>query len=99
MVFAGIKARIFSGALVNSLNEGNRLIGTHCATGIMTVLFEIEHEQNARRTRQRSVLRPRVGDNTEKMIGLPHGIGRISVMISPPDRARRGGGLRSGGIV
>src|SRR5205814_2803337 len=99
MVFTRIKARIFSGALVNSLNEGNRLIGTHCAAGIMTVLFEIEHEQDARRTRQRSGLRPRVSDNTQKMIGLPHGIGRISVMISAPKQARLDGGLLSGGIL
>src|SRR5205809_2920822 len=99
MVFDGIKAGIFSGALANSLNEGNRLIGTHRAAGIMTVLFEIEDEQDARRPRQRTGLRPRVGDNTEKMIGLPHGIGRVSVMISSQKQARLGGGLLSGGIV
>src|SRR5205085_1023338 len=99
MVFAGIKTRIFSGALANSLNEGNRLIDTHRATGIMTVLFEIEHEQDARWSRQRTGLRPRIGDDTEEMIGLPHGIGRISVMICPPKQARLGGGLLSGGIL
>jgi len=33
------------------------------------------------------------------MIGLPHGIGSISVMISAPKQARLGGGLLSGGIL
>ena len=93
MVFAGIKAWIFARALANALDEGDRLIGAHRSAGIMTILFEIEHEQDTSRTRRRIGLRPCAGDNAEKMIGLSDGIGSVRVVIGAPEQTRVRGSL------
>ncbi len=61
MIFAGINAGIYAGPLANSLNKSNRLIDPHRAAGIMTILFEIEHQQNTRASRSRIHLRPCAG--------------------------------------
>ena len=47
IIFAGINAGIFAGAFVDPLDERDRLIDPHRAAGIMAILFEIEHEQDA----------------------------------------------------
>src|SRR5205809_6037316 len=93
MVFAGINSGIPAGALADPFNEGNRLVGAHRAAGIMTILFEIQHEQDPIGTRQWVGLGPCAGDHTEKMIGLPDRIGRVSIMISAPEQTRPSGGL------
>ena len=46
MIFAGIDAGVFAGAFMDPLDEGDCLIDPHRAAGIMTILFEIEHEQD-----------------------------------------------------
>src|SRR5439155_15157959 len=46
IIFAGINPRIFAGPLVNPFDECHRLIDPHRAARIMTVLFEIEHQQD-----------------------------------------------------
>ena len=61
MIFAGINARIYAGALANSFNKSDRLINPHRATGIMTILLEIKDQQNTRASRPRIDLRPRAG--------------------------------------
>jgi hypothetical protein len=61
MIFAGINARIYAGALANPLDKSNRLIDPHRASGIMTILFEIKDQQDARASHRRIDLRPRAG--------------------------------------
>jgi hypothetical protein len=46
MIFAGINARIFARPLAYPFYECHRLIDPHRAAGIMTVFFEIEHQQH-----------------------------------------------------
>src|SRR5581483_1071486 len=87
MIFAGIGARIYASALTDSLNESNGLVSSHRATGIMSILFEIEHQQNTRISRGRTSLRPGIGYNTEKMVSLPDRISRVGVMIRAPQQA------------
>src|SRR5207244_4464865 len=46
-IFAAVKAGILSGPLLDPLHECDRLRHAHRSTGIMAVLFEIEHKQHA----------------------------------------------------
>src|SRR4029077_16797770 len=89
MVFARVNTGIYTSALANSLDKRHCLIGPHRSPGIMTVLFEIEYEQDTcARSHRRISLCPGTGDNTEEMISLPNWITSVSVVIRSPEQSR-----------
>ena len=65
----------------------------------MTILFEIEHEQDTSWTRQRIGLLPGIGDNAHEMVRLSDRIGRIAEMISAPEQTRASRGLLPCGVL
>src|SRR5438067_1037807 len=90
-VLAAIDAGIFSGPLFDALDETRGLIHAHGAPGIVPVLFEIEHEQDAARLNGRSA--PVRLHDAEKMLGLANGIGGVAEMVGAPEQSgprRRG---------
>src|ERR1051325_9109309 len=99
MIFARVNTRKLARPLANSFDECDRLINTHCAAGIMTIFFEIEHEQDAFRSRGGIGLGPCIGNDAKKMIGLPDRIARIPVMIGAPEQSGPSRGLLSHGVM
>ena len=97
--FAAVNPGIFSGALFDSLDERSRLGRAHRATRIMTVLFEIEHEQYTRprffRVGSGIDQRMRRTNDGEEMIGLRDRIRSVAKMIRAPQEA----GLRRGRLT
>ena len=89
IILAPINAGIDTGAFSNSFHERNCLIGSHRSAGIMTVLFKIEHEQDARaRSRDRIGSCPGVGHDTQKMIRLSDRISPVGIMVCTPEQSR-----------
>src|SRR5438105_10681073 len=82
-IFAPVNARIFSGALLNALDETRGLIDAHGAAGIVSVSLEIEHEQNAARLNGGAT--PVRRDNAEEMFRLANRIGGVAEMIGAPE--------------
>src|SRR6266446_8662506 len=89
MIFARIDTGIYTGALANAFGKGDCLIGTHRSPRIVTVFFEIEHQQDTCARSHRGIgLCPGTGDNTEEMISLPNWITSVSVVIRSPEQSR-----------
>ena len=99
MIFAGINARILASPLADPFYKCNRLINAHRPAGIVAIFFEIEHEQDASRSRCWIGLRPGIGNDAQKMIGLPDRIGRVAVMVGAPEQPGPGRRLLSQSIV
>src|SRR4029453_2926809 len=98
MIFAGVNAWILASSLANPFDECNRLINAHRPAGIVAIFFEIEHEQNASRSRCWIGLRPGTGNDAQKMIGLPDRIGCIAVMVGAPEQPGPGRRLLPKGV-
>ena len=89
MIFAGINARIYAGALANSLSKSNCLIRPASC-----------HRDNDHSFRNRAPaehpdgradgigLRPGTGYNAKKMIGLADRISGVAIVIRAPEQAR-----------
>src|SRR5882757_5697203 len=89
MVFARINTGIYTGAGANPFGKRDCLIGAHRSPGIVTILFEIEYQQDTCARPHRGIgLCPGTGDNTEEMISLPNWITSVSVMICSPEQSR-----------
>src|SRR5438874_6125777 len=71
-ILASVNAGIFSGPLLDAFDKARGLSGAHRAAGIVTVFFEIEHEQNT--ARLETGTSPVRSDDIEAMFGLTNGI-------------------------
>src|SRR5205085_6358825 len=84
-IFASVNAGIFSGALLDALDETRGLIDAHGPAGIVSVSLEIEHEQNAARLNGGAT--PVRRDNAEEMFRLANRIGGVAEMIGAPEES------------